>query len=165
MVILFDLRKPGQNFQGSIVYGWLLQLSIYSLCTQQSILRTTGKDRIPPEVEAIVSPQVDATQRGVVFLSRMAAAVWGITHHQDPSVYSLSSLAKPSVSSLSSSVSSPPCPHSPLPEPRISGCKWRLVHWLFKRLFVSPAVSLWQRATLLLFATGCYLCTFQALLR
>ena len=64
----------------------------------------------------------------------------------------------------------PPTPGSPqaflvhsslcLPEPRVSGCKWGFVHWPFKRLFESPAVSLWQTETLQLFTAGCYLGTF-----
>ena len=37
------------------------------------------------------------------------------------------------------------------------------MHWSFKLLFVSPAEHLWQTATLMLFASGFYLCTFLAL--
>ena len=58
----------------------------------------------------------------------------------------------------------PPTPDSPqasqvhfalcLPESRASGCKWNYVCWLCKRLSVSPAFSLWQTGTLLLFTTG-----------
>ena len=51
----------------------------------------------------------------------------------------------------------------PLPEPWVSGCKWKFVHWSFKWLFVSPAIHLWQREILLLFATVCYLCAFCGL--
>ena len=57
---------------------------------------------------AVVSPQTAATQKGVVCLGRMAA-VWGMTQHCDPGVYSLSSLPKASVTSLSSGVSSALC--------------------------------------------------------
>ena len=60
--------------------------------------------------------------RGVVFLSTLAAAIWGMIQHQDPSIYSLSSLPKASIPSLSSGVSSPLCT-PPLPEPRVSSCK------------------------------------------
>ena len=42
----------------------------------------------------------------------------------------------------------------PLPEPRVSGCKWKFVCWTFIQLFASPAVCLWQRATLPLFTTA-----------
>ena len=52
--------------------------------------------------------------------------------------------------------------HSALPllEPRVSGCKWNSVGWLFKRLSASLAVSPWQTETLLLFTTKCYLGSF-----
>ena len=65
---------------------------------------------------AIVSRQAAASCRGVVCLSRISAAVWGMTQHQDPSGYSLSSLPK-------ASVSSPLCPSLSFPEPQVSGCK------------------------------------------
>ena len=45
----------------------------------------------------------------------------------------------------------------------VSGCRLKFVHWPFKQLFAPPAVHHWQRATLLLFTTGWYLCTFWAL--
>ena len=65
----------------------------------------------------------------------------------------------------------PPTPNSPpatlvhsalpLPEPRVSGCKWNFVNCI-KRLSASPDVSPWQIETLLLFTAGCYLGSFQA---
>ena len=64
---------------------------------------------------------------------------------------------------MASGISSPLCSPTPLPDPRVSGCKWKFMCWPFKLLFLSPAVYFWQRATLLLFASGCYLCTFCAL--
>ena len=67
--------------------------------------------RIPPGVGAIDCPQAAVTQGGVVCLSRMAAAVWGLAQHQDPSVYSLSSCLKASVLSLSSGVTVAGCSH------------------------------------------------------
>ena len=50
-----------------------------------------------------------------------------------------------------------------LPEPQVRDRKWKVVCWPFKWLSVSLVVYLWQRATLPLFTTGCYLCTFWAL--
>ena len=89
-----------------------------------------------------------------------------MTQHRDPGGYTLSSLRKASIHSVSSSVSSSLCPPPPsaLLEPRLSACKWKVMHWLFKRLFLSLAICLWQRATLLLFTAGCYLCTLWALM-
>ncbi|XP_071076648.1 uncharacterized protein [Desmodus rotundus] len=46
-----------------------------------------------PVLEPLVAA---ATSREVVCLSMMAAAIWGLTQHQDLSVYSLSSLSKAS---------------------------------------------------------------------
>ena len=51
----------------------------------------------------------------------------------------------------------------PLLEPWVSGYKWKFMCWPFKQLFASPGIYLWQIATLPLFASGCYLCTFWAL--
>ena len=66
--------------------------------------------RIPPGVGAIDCPQAAVTQGGVVCLSRMAAAVWVMTQDWDPVSYSLSSLPKASIPSLTSGISSPLCP-------------------------------------------------------
>ena len=55
---------------------------------------------------AVVSPQAAATQSGMVCLSRIAAAIMGITQLWVPFSYSLS---KASVPSLSSGISSPFC--------------------------------------------------------
>ena len=49
--------------------------------------------------------------RGVDCLSTMVAALWGMTQHQGFGGYSLSSLPKASILSLSSGVSSPLSPH------------------------------------------------------
>ena len=73
---------------------------------------------------------------------------------------SFSSLLRATSPRLSSHVSSPLCSpvHSilPLPEPKVIGCKRNFVHWPFKRLFASPAVSPWQTESPLLFTAGCY---------
>ena len=46
----------------------------------------------------------------------------------------------------------------PLPEPReVSGSKWNFVHWPFKRLSVSLAISPWWSETPLLFTARWYL--------
>ena len=59
---------------------------------------------------ATASLQADATRKGVVCLSKMAPPVWGMTQYRDSGGYSLSSLPKGSVPSLSSGISSPLCP-------------------------------------------------------
>ena len=51
----------------------------------------------------------------------------------------------------------------PLPELRVSIYKQNFVHWPFKRLSVSLAISPWHTETLLLFTAACYLCFFPAL--
>ena len=48
----------------------------------------------------------------------------------------------------------------PLLEPWLSDSKWKSVHWPFKWLFASPALHLWQTATLPLFASCCDLYNF-----
>ena len=54
--------------------------------------------------------------------------------------------------------------HSALPllEPRVNGCKRNFVHWPFKRLSASSAVSPWQIETLLLFTALCYFGSFPS---
>ena len=131
MLTLFDLRQPASYFQGSAYPGCLFPLLIQSLCTQQSGLSTTGRGRIPPGIRAIIFPQAASdAQMGVVCLRRMGAAVWKMTQHQDPSLYSLSSLRKTSMLR---------CHHptlpSPLPEARVCGYKLIFVFWPFKRIF------------------------------
>ena len=74
---------------------------------------------------AIVSPEADAIQRGVLCLRKMASAVWGMTLYRYL-------VALPSVLSLEPPVPDPPqvSPiHSALPmlEPRVSGCKLNFV--------------------------------------
>ena len=66
----------------------------------------------------------------------------GLTQHWDPSSYSFNSLPKPSVLRLFSSISSRFCPFS-FPEPRLSYCKLKFMHWPFKlHFFVSSHQSL-----------------------
>ena len=111
---------------------------------------------------AISSLQADDISRVVLCLNKMTSAVWGMTQ--------LGILiAVPSVLSTE-----PPAPDSPqaslvdsaipLPEPKVSGCRRNFVHWSFKRVSVSEAVSPCQIETLLLFTAGCYLDSSLALL-
>ena len=104
-----DLRQPASRFPG--IYSVWLSPSVVNLvtCTLQSGLNPIGWGRIPPVVGVIVLSQAAAAWRGVVCQNRMVPAIWGMTQHQDPSGYSLSSLPKASIPSLSSSVSSPLC--------------------------------------------------------
>ena len=70
--------------------------------------------RVLPGVGAVVFLHAAAAaHRGVVCLSKMAAAVWVMTQHWDPTIYSFSSLPKTSVPSFSSRVSSQLCPSFP----------------------------------------------------
>ena len=100
------VRPPG-------IYCLWLTPSVVNLVTLDSVVRSKHHrwGRVPPGGTAIASPQAAATQRGLVFLSKIAAALWGMTQHQDPCGYSLSSLPKTSVLSLSSSIYSQLCPH------------------------------------------------------
>ena len=75
-------RQPVGGYQQSTVGGCLLQLLIQSIRSQQSGLSTTGWGRVIPPGGAIVFPQADATWRGVVYLSKMAPAVWGMDSAQ-----------------------------------------------------------------------------------
>ena len=112
-----DLRLPALRLSG--IYCLWLSPSVVNLVTLHSAVRLKHR-RAGAESflgsGAIVSRQAAASCRGVVCLSRISAAVWGLTQHQDPSGYSLSSLPK-------ASVSSPLCPSLSLPEPQVSGCK------------------------------------------
>ena len=162
MMILSDLRQPVQDYQGSTVCGWLLQLLISSLRAQQSYLSTTGQGRIPPGFKAIFSfwllpfgGEWSAwttwlLQCGGWLSTRIPAATLSVLSPKPPFLVS------------------PPAfwvyfAHIPnFLEPRVSDCKWKFMHWPFKPLFASLAVDLWQRATMPLFTAGCYLCTFHA---
>ena len=63
----------------------LLQLLIWSLSTQQAGLSPTEQQgRVSLVGGAFVSSQAAATQKGVVCLSTMVAAVWGMSQHWDP---------------------------------------------------------------------------------
>ena len=100
--------------------------------------------------EAIASTQADATQTGVLCLRKMASAVLGMTQHRDPGSCSFSFLPDtPQVSIVHSVL--------PLSKFMVSGCK-QFVH--FKSLSGTPAVSLLQRDTPLLFTDRCYLSSF-----
>ena len=111
MLTLCDLRQPVPYFQWSAVPGCLLQLFFWSLCTQQSGLSTIGPAESLLGWRILFSPQAAAAPRGMVCLSTMAAAVWGMSQHWDPGVYSLSSRPKLQslVSLLASPVHSAPC--------------------------------------------------------
>ena len=106
-----DLRQPVQYFQWSSVTGCLLQLLIWSLCTQQSGLSTIGWGWTPTNREW------------------SAWAGWllcmGLGLEPDPSGYFLSSLPKASVPSLSSSLSSL-LPHL---------CQWSTISGSLLQLF------------------------------
>ena len=70
--------------------------------------------------------KADAVHMGVVYLSRMAAALGVRTQHQYPSEYSLSSLPNACIPSFSlhiSSLLSPPPPTPALLEPWVNGWK------------------------------------------
>ena len=92
---------------------WLSH-SVINLVTLNSAVRLQHQNqgRVCLGSGVVVSPQAVATQRGVVCLSKMAPAVWGVTQHQDPGSCSVSSLPKATILSVSSSISSPLC--SPL---------------------------------------------------
>ena len=84
-----------------------------------------------------------------------------MTQHRDPDSCSLSSLPKP----LSPNFPQTSLVHSvpPLLKPRGRGYKWNCMHWPFKSLSVSSAVSPWQTEILPLFTAGCHLGSFPAL--
>ena len=69
----------------------------------------------------------------------------GMTQHRDSGGCSFSSLPRATSPRLSlrslvhSAIS--------LPEPRVSGCKWNFVCWIFKRFSESPAFAPWQTET------------------
>ena len=111
MLTLSDLRQPSLRWLG--IYCLLLSPSVVNLDTLHTAVRLKHH-RVGAESllgsRAIVSLQVASAQRGMVCLSMMAAAIWHMTQHQDPSSYSLYSLPKlPSpVSPLASLVHSAP---------------------------------------------------------
>ena len=94
MLNLSELRQPALRLPG--IYCLWLSPSVVNVVTLHSAvgLSPIGWDRIPTGVGAIVSPQAAAARRGVVCLSKMVAALWGMTQQQDPGGYSLSSLPK-----------------------------------------------------------------------
>ena len=76
-------------------------------------------------------------------------------------------MTDPSAHSLDPPIADSPhivlvCSSLPLSEPRVSGCKHNFVHLPFKRLSTSPAISSWQRKTLLLFTATCFRCSFPS---
>ena len=85
----------------------------------------------------------------------------GMTQHRDPGVSFFSSLPRANNPRLSLGISGPLW--IPLQELRLSGCKWNFMHWPFKRLSQSLAISPRQTETLLLFTAECYLGSFLAL--
>ena len=96
-----------------IYFLWLTP-SIVNLVSLHSAFRLKkphSQSRVPSRAGAIVSPQAACACRVVVYLSRKAGAIWGITQHQSTGVYSPCSLPKVSIPSVSSGVSSPFCPH------------------------------------------------------
>ena len=69
-------RLPG-------IYCLWLSPTVVNVVTLHSAIRLKHHrlGTVSPEVRAIVSPQAAATWRGVVCLSRMAAAAWGMIQH------------------------------------------------------------------------------------
>ena len=114
-----------------------------------------------PQGGAVAVPQADASQTGVLCLRKMASAAWGMTQHKDPGGCSFSSLSRAPTLDSTSRIDSlhTPLVHPALHllEPGLSGCNRDFVCWLFKRLSASPAISLWQVETPLLFTAGYYL--------
>ena len=105
-----NVRQPAPRL--TWIYCLWLSPSVVNLVTLHLAIRFKlhgAGARITPGFGAIVSPQAVAAQRGVVCLSRMAAAIWVMTQHWDLSGYSLSSLPKAPISSLYTSISSPLC--------------------------------------------------------
>ena len=84
--------------------------SSYTL--QQQGLSSTGWSRVISVGGATGSPQADAIQRGVLYLGKIAPAVWVMTQHRDPGGCSVSSLPRTNIPRLSSTVSSPLYPPS-----------------------------------------------------
>ena len=52
------------------------------------------------------------------------------------------------------------CHDLPLPEHRVSGCKWNFVHWPFKEALCVSGISPQWPEMPLLFTVGCYLGSF-----
>ena len=65
-----------------------------SNCNQQSGISTMGWGRAIPVGRVIASPQADATWRGLLCLSKVVSAIWGMIQYQDPGGCSLSSHTK-----------------------------------------------------------------------
>ena len=74
ILTLSDLRQPASDLLSGLSPS-VVNLVLLHLAG----LRTMGWGRISPEVGAIVLPQAAAALMGVVCLSRMAAAGWGVT--------------------------------------------------------------------------------------
>ena len=108
--------------------------SVFYLLTLHSGVRLSpiGQDRISQGIRAVVSPHATAVWRGVLCLSRVVAAIWVMTQHQDPGGYSLSSLPKASVPSLSSGVSNPLCPPHLCWSPGLAANK----HWPYLFIYL-----------------------------
>ena len=135
--------------------------SSHSGSSQWAGLSPQSQGRVSLGGRAVVSPQAALALRGVFCLGTMASAIKWMTQHWDPCSYSICSLPESSVPSLSSGISNPL--FSIFEGPQVSDSKWKCVLWPFKWVFASPAVHLWQRATLLYFADGHYLCNFWGL--
>ena len=99
ILIPSDLRQPVGYFQGSADRGCLLQLLIWSLCTQQPHLSTIGRGWIPSDVGAIFLPQAASARREVVSLSKMVDVYEGWLSTGIPAA-----IPKASIPSLSSSL-------------------------------------------------------------
>ena len=104
MLTLSELRQPVLTLPG--IYCLWLPPSVVNLVTLYSAVRLKHH-RAEAEsllgLGAVVSPQAAAAQ-GSGCLSRIAAAVWEMTQHQHPSIYSLSTFPKASVPGLTSGV-------------------------------------------------------------
>ena len=125
----FNLSGPlcPQLCQGSAVLGSLLQLLIWSLCTQQSGWSTTEPRQRPSWGWGYNFPSGYCHSEGSGLPEHDGCCHLGMSQLQDPSgVYCPCFLPKVSIPSLS----------PPLPEPRGSGCKWKFVCWPFKWLSI-----------------------------
>ena len=83
---------------------------------------------------------------------------WEMPQHRDSGSCSFSALPRATSPRLFSSISSPLC--SPSAGAQVKWLQQNVVHWSFKRLSESSALSPWQTEALLLYTGGYYLGSF-----